>query len=227
MEIYSRLVILCSILALGSYGYPGGHSATNPSALLSESPMPTATNGVRYRLDPSRSSFIAHAFSGGLLWFKGHDHLIGIPEFEGEASVTPDGLLPASLELTAKASAMGETSAKFTEEQKKIINKELKEIVLEPAKYPDIVFRSTTVAGKREEGGQYDVKITGNLTLHGVTRQVTIPAKVTLNGGELRAQGEFKIQRSDFGVKSTKALHGLVRVRNKVKFTFDIVGRQI
>jgi hypothetical protein len=32
--------------------------------------------------------------------------------------------------------------------------------------------------------------------------------------------------RSDFKVKATSAFHGLVRVRDKLKFEFDIVGHQ-
>jgi polyisoprenoid-binding protein YceI len=66
----------------------------------------------------------------------------------------------------------------------------------------------------------------GDLTLHGVTRPITIPTKVTVTGSELRAQGEFSINRSDFKVKATSAMHGLIRVKDKVKFTFDIVGHQ-
>ena len=93
-----------------------------------------------------------------------------------------------------------------------------------PDQYPDIVFRSTNVNGKALGNGQYDLKIIGDLTLHGVTRQISIPTKVTVTGNDLRAQGEFSVNRSDFKVKATSAAHGLVRVRNKIKFTFDIVG---
>jgi hypothetical protein len=52
-------------------------------------------------------------------------------------------------------------------------------------------------------------------------------SKVTLTGNSLRAIGEFSIDRSDFNVKATSAFHGMVRVRNKVKFTFDMVGHRI
>ena len=181
----------------------------------------------RYRLDAAQSKFIAHALPGGLLWFKGHEHLVAVREFTGEAQMTPDTLTPASLEITAKTASMEETSSVFTEPQKKIINKELREIVLLPAQYPDIVFRSTNVNGKAISSGQYDLKITGDLTLHGVTRQITIPTKVTVIGNDLRAQGEFSVNRDDFKVKATSAAHGLVRVKNKIKFTFDIVEHAV
>ncbi len=179
-----------------------------------------------YRLDASQSKFIAHAMAGGLFWFKGHDHLVAVREFTGEARLDPDSLNASSLEITAKSESMVETSSVFTEPQKQIIDKELRDIVLEPAKYPDIVFKSNNVTGQSVGANQYDLKIAGNLTLHGVTRPITIPVKVTVTGAELRAQGEFSIDRRDFKVKATSAFHGLVRVKDKVKFEFDIVGHR-
>src|SRR6185295_2854037 len=116
-------------------------------------------------------------------------HLVAVREFTGEAQLNPDSLTGSSLQITARTESMVETSSVFTDQQKQIINKELREIVLLPAQYPEIVFRSTNVSGK-QSGSQYDLKIVGDLTLHGVTRQITIPTKVTVSGSDLRAQGE-------------------------------------
>lgn len=197
------------------------------AATRSESgPGLTQEKTHRYRLDATKSEFIARASAGGLLWFKGHDHRILIREFTGEAKLTPGSISPASLEIAARTASMVETSSVFTEPQKQIINKELREIVLLPDQHPEIVFRSTSVTGKATTSNAYELRITGNLTLNGITRQIAIPTSVTVNGNELRAQGEFDINRGDFKVKATSAVHGLVRVRNKVKFTFDIVGHE-
>jgi polyisoprenoid-binding protein YceI len=190
-------------------------------------PLVIGNQGSRsYTLDSSQSKFFARAFAGGLLWFKGKDHLIAVREFTGEAQITPGSITPASLEITAKAASMVETRDVFTEQEKQIINKELREIVLEPDKYPDITFKSTRVTGKPTGADRYELKIEGNLTLHGVTRGITIPTEVTLTGNDMRARGEFSVDRDDFGVKATSAFHGMVRVRNKIKFSFDIVGHQ-
>lgn len=180
---------------------------------------------VTYILDASQSKFMAHANAGGLLWFKGQDHHLAASEFTGQVEITPDTVTPASLRLVVKAASLHETGADFTEPQKQIINKELAEIVLHPDKYPEITFQSTNVTAKPSAAGRYDVKIDGDLTLHGVTKRITIPAVVTLNGNNLRAVGEFSIDRDDYDVKATSAFHGLIRVKNKVKFEFDIVGR--
>ena len=181
---------------------------------------------VTYNLDASQSKFMAHANAGGLLWFKGKDHHLAAREFTGQVEITPETITPASLRLLVKAASLHETGAEFTEPQKEIINRELREIVLHPDRYPDITFQSTNVTAKNSGAGRSEVKIDGNLTLHGVTKRITIPAVVTLSGDTLRAVGEFSIDRDDFGVKATSAFHGLVRVRNKVKFEFDIVGRK-
>jgi polyisoprenoid-binding protein YceI len=198
-----------------------------PHAPFKAEAAPQAISTQRFRLDPGQSKFIAHALRGGLLWFKGHEHLVAAREFSGEAQLTPGKLTPASLQLIVRTESMVETSEVFTEPQKQIINRELREIVLEPAKYPEIVFKSTAVRGKSLGNDRYDLKIGGDLTLHGVTRHIEIPAQVSLTGNDLRAIGEFSIDRSDFNVKATSAVHGLIRVRNQVKFTFDIVGRRL
>ena len=187
---------------------------------------PTGPAEVRYSLDPGKSNFIVRAFSGGLLWFKGHDHLIAIREFNGEVRLTPDTVVPASLQLTVKTNSLVETRDVFTDQQKQIINKELREIVLETEKYPEITFRSTNITGKLGARGVFDAEVEGDLTMHGVTRRIVLPAEVTLVGNDLRAKGEFRVDRSDFKVKATSAFHGLVRVRDNLKFTFDLVGHR-
>jgi polyisoprenoid-binding protein YceI len=181
---------------------------------------------VTYNLDPSQSKFMANANRSGLLWFKGHSHHLAASDFSGQVQITPDTITPASLRLVVKAASLHETGADFTEPQKQIINKELKEIVLHPDQYPDITFQSTNVTAKNSGAGRYDVKIDGDLTLLGVTKRITIPAVVTLQGDNLRAVGEFSIDRDDYKVKATSAFHGMVRVDDDVKFEFDIVGHR-
>jgi polyisoprenoid-binding protein YceI len=235
LAIFVLAIVLILAFAAASLGRLRRNSAgpdhAEPGVVISTASKAGA-DARRYSLDSSQSKFIAHALAGGLLWFKGHDHLVAVREFTGEAQLAPETITTASLQITARADSMVETSSVFTEPQKQIIDKELREIVLEPSKYPDIIFRSTNVTGKPTgptgptSNNQYDLSITGDLTLHGVTRQITIPTRVTIAGNDLRATGEFSIDRGDFNVKATSAFHGLVRVRDKVKFTFDIVGRQ-
>ena len=181
---------------------------------------------VSFRLDPTKSTFMVHADRAGLAWFKGKSHRIAVRDFSGEASMSLDAVDPASLTMDIKSASLEETGAVFTAPQKATINKEVNELVLETAKYPDITFKSTEITGKMKNGA-FDVRVTGDMTLHGVTRKVTIPATVTVEGDTFRAKGTFSINRKKFGVNATEAFHGFVKVRHTIKFFFDIVGEKI
>ena len=67
--------------------------------------------------------------------------------------------------------------------------------------FPTLAFKSTKV-----EGSGTDFKVTGDLTLHGVTKPVTVSFKRGTDGkgmqGEVRGGGEthFTIKRSDYGM---------------------------
>jgi hypothetical protein len=198
--VASATILGVLLILLAGLDLPTTASAGKSPARYSAQPAP-----ARYSLDSSQSKFIAHAYAGGLFWFKGHDHYVAAREFGGEAEITPDSITPASLHLVVKSGSLVETGTVFTEQQKQIINKELREIVLQPDQYPEIIFQST---------------------LHGVTRPIEIPAQVTLTGNDMRAVGEFRIDRGDYKVKATSAFHGLVRIRGKLKFNFDIVGHR-
>lgn len=222
MRIY--VVLLSIILVLTAISaVPFSYIAT-PTQEKAGTNLSFAT--VRYRIDASRSQFMVKASRGGVAWFKGHDHLIAVRDFSGEADLAPDVINPASLQMTVRADSLEETSAEFTPQQKEIINKELDEIVLESAKYPEITFKSTDVTGKFVNGA-FAAEIGGEMTLHGVTRRVVIPATVTVSGDNLRAAGDFEIDRKDFKVNATNAFHGLVRVKHKLNFTFEIVAQRI
>jgi len=221
MKMWLGIVSAAGVFSLGAF-FLTGNSQTGAGSGPGPNVRPAL---MRYEIDAARSKFMVKARRGGLAWFKGHDHYIAVKDFSGRAELTLDALNPASLQMTIRAASLEETSDVFTARQKTIINKELNDIVLETAKYPEITFKSSTVAGALKNG-QFEIKIGGDITLHGVKRHIEIPATVVVEGETLRARGEFELDRSKFNVKATSAFHGLVRIKNKLKFTFDIVGRR-
>lgn len=218
MHIVRRTALFALVIASAVVQFDGYNTAE-------ASRIPGLPPLLKFRIDPSSSTFMVHAHRGGLAWFKGHDHYVAVRDYSGEASLMPDVLNPAALSMTIQANSLEETGAVFTSQQKGIIKKELDGIVLESAKYPTITFHSTGVTGAMKNGA-FDIKIAGDITLHGVTRHITIPATVTLNGDTLNAKGKFELDRSDFGVKATSAFHGWVRVKDRLTFTFDMNARR-
>ncbi len=62
----------------------------------------------------------------------------------------------------------------------------------EVEKYPTSTFKITKVDG---------ANLTGDLTMHGVTKSITFPAKISMVGGKATAIASIPVDRTDFGVK--------------------------
>lgn len=198
----------------------------NSNAAAPENPkQENASTGGRYRIDP-QSRVTARVFVGGLFAALGHDHTISIPDVTGDVELTPGTVEPASLRITIKASSAAEVGKEFGEKERQEIDKSVREEALETAKYPVIVFKSTKISATRTGEGQYQAKIAGDLTLHGATHAILIPARVTLKGNNLRAQGEFAVRHSDYQIKRLSAGGGTIKAKDEMKLSFDIVSHK-
>jgi len=182
-----------------------------------------ATSGARYQIDASQSRFIVRAFAGGFLSAFAHDHNISIREFEGEADFTYGTVEPASLRMVIKAGSLAVTD-KVSDKDRQKIEGTMRDEVLEISKYPEIVFKSSSVNATKTAEGQYQARITGEITLHGVSRPLTITAQLEFADKILRAKGAFTLKQSVFGIKPVSVAGGTIKVKDELKFTFEIVA---
>ncbi|MEN9582006.1 MAG: hypothetical protein RJA70_5015 [Pseudomonadota bacterium] len=67
------------------------------------------------------------------------------------------------------------------------------------AKHPDATFKTTAISQKPT--GVNTHEITGDLTLRGVTKSISFPAKVTIDAKSVSGAAEFTINRKDFGIQ--------------------------
>ena len=185
---------------------------------------PAPSEGV-YKVSASQSRFTVRAFAGGLLSALAHDHTISIREFTGEARFTYGAVEPASLQLAIKSASLAVTD-KVSDSDRKKIEDTMRTEVLEVDKHPVITFKSTSISASRVDEGKYQTKISGDLTLHGATRNVTFDAFVTFYEASLKAQGQFAINQSNYGIKPVSVAGGTIKVKDELKFSFDIVANR-
>lgn len=76
---------------------------------------------------------------------------------------------------------------------------------LDTREYPTANFKTTKIAPGEKEG---EVKITGDLTLHGVTKRISFPATVKVTDGAVELKSTFVLKRTEFGMD--KNLEGVV-----------------
>jgi polyisoprenoid-binding protein YceI len=85
----------------------------------------------------------------------------------------------------------------------------------EVRRYPTAHFESTKVTPAAD-----GVQVTGKLTMHGTTKEISFPAKVELSGSVLMLQSEFTLNRLDYGIN-----YDPTKVENKVSMTV-VVGEK-
>ena len=181
---------------------------------------------VRYRIVPEKSTFIVRSFAEGLFSAFGHNPIIAIRDFSGEAQFVPDTFETASLTLNINARALTLTG-EVKEKDRAEIERTMREQVLEVETYPEILFSSANISASRLAEGRYRVRIIGDLTLHGVTQKnIWISAEAKLDDSLLRTQGEFSLKQTDYGIRPFSVVGGAIKLKNELRFTFDIAAER-
>ena len=189
-------------------------------------PMKTTELAIaHYEIDPGISRFTVRAFASGLLSAFGHGPTFAIREFEGEVQLAADSLEGAGLRLKINAASLyvqDEISDKDRREMERMMNRE----VLETQRFPEVVYECSSVTGAQTGPGQYTVKLNGQLTMHGVTRNQPVDARVNIDGTMLRASGEFTARQTDYDIKLVSAVAGSLKVKDELKLAFAIAARK-
>lgn len=84
-------------------------------------------------------------------------------------------------------------------------------------KYPTAEFVSTKIVPNEDGEGTHT--ITGNLTLHGVTKAITFPAMIEVTDSEAVLKSEFAINRKDFEIVYSGKSDDLVRDEVVIKLS--------
>jgi len=183
------------------------------------------TMTAHYVLDKRSSKFTVRAFATGMLSSLGHSPTFAIRDFEGDATFDPEKPGTASLALRIKSNSL-ELTDDIKSKDRREIESTMNDTVLETARFPEIVFKSAGVASNKIGDGRYQVKVNGELSLHGATRTVTVPVQLSVLGDEFRAEGEMSLSQSDFGIQPVSVAGGTLKLKDELKFVFNIVARK-
>jgi len=187
--------------------------------------MSPEASAVHYTIDLPSSRFMVRAFAAGLFSGLGHNPVIGIRDFSGEVSFTPDNLAGSSIGMTINAGSL-EVQNDVSEKDRSEITRTMNDQVLEAKRFPEIAFESRQVSGMQLGESLYVLKIEGDLFLHGVTHPQSISANVVPADDNLRAYGEFSIKQSDFKIRLVSVAAGALKVKDELKLAFDITAKK-
>ena len=176
--------------------------------------LPSSAKVTAYKIDPQHSSAQFAVTHLTISTVRGEFHAVN-----GTVSVDDADISKSSVQVTIDASTV-DTREPDRDKDLKSPN------FLDVAKYPTISFKSTKV----ERGASGHLKVTGDLTIHGVTKSVVLdvtepkaPIKDPWGLQRTAVSGTTKINRQDFGLTfSAKLDNGGLIVGNEVEITLDV-----
>jgi polyisoprenoid-binding protein YceI len=175
-----------------------------------------------YRIDPKPSRLTVQVTAGGILATFGHNPVIAARDFTGEAQFEPDTLDNASVHVEISASTLEVGGA--NDKDKAEIEQRMHRDVLESETYPLITFDSSNVKATPMGPSQYRVEIAGQVTLHGVTNDQTVSARVIVGADRLRVSGQLILRQTDYGIELVSVAGGGLQVKDELKLQFDLVA---
>jgi hypothetical protein len=171
-----------------------------------------------YGAEPGDSLVVVRVYRGGRLAKLGHDHVVSTRDVRGFIDADQGrgdfyvGVESLAVDDPAQRAAAGFESTPSESDiagtRSNMLGK-----VLEAERFPFVALRVRAV----EQG-----TLQGELALHGVTRQLRIPAKIDAGAERLEVSGSFAINQTDFGIEPFSVFGGALSVQDRVDLSFTI-----
>ena len=196
MRLSIVITILAGLMFVGACSDPSSDKSKAVTGEAAPVASPPATaQGQKYRITPQNSqiAFVGSKVTGS------HNGSFG--DFSGQIDYngTPE---QSHVNIDIKADSITTDTPDLTKHLKTAD-------FFDVAKFPQATFVSTAIKAGGEGGASHTV--TGNLTLHGVTKSVTFPATISVTPDVATVDSTFSINRKDFGINFAGAADNAIR----------------
>lgn len=184
-----------------------------------------------YVLDADASEFVVRLYKAGIGAALAHNHVIEATDVQGAVTWDPQAPADASVSVQADARSLVADADPLREKydlektladdkRSKVQSTMESDEQMDVERYPEMSFESTRVTPV-EDGS---VEITGDLTLHGQTRQVSFRTTPEVEGETLRADAEIELLQSDFGIEPYSSFLGAVKNEDRAKMVIHLIA---
>lgn len=214
-----RALLLLSLLS--ACARPPAPPAPGPTAGL-DWYQAAAAGAAVYAVDPDASLVAVTVRRAGLMARLGHDHVVAVRTLSGhvapdlgraDLSFRLDQMSVDEPQLLAEAGIARQPSPPAVEGTRH----NMLGPVLEAQRYPQVELHVQGMAGGR---------LGVDITLHGVTRRLALPAAVRVDARQVSARGTATLKQTDFGVTPFSVGGGLLSVQDALEVRYHIVARR-
>ena len=195
MRLGVLTIVLTGLMLVAACGNPATNKSQAVTGEAQQAPSAQPAGAQTYKITPENSKieFVGSKVTGS--------HNGSFQKFTGEIHYTGDV-------ATSHVTITMETDSITTDDEG--LTKHLKTPdFFDVAKYPQAKFESTAIKPGGDKGASHT--ITGNLTLHGVTKSITFPATIAVAPDAITVDSTFTINRKDFGINYAGAADNLIR----------------
>jgi polyisoprenoid-binding protein YceI len=170
--------------------------------------------------------------SGSQAGYRVREQLASLPAPSDAVGRT--SAVTGTLTLAGSASVDSVTAADFTVDVSKLTSDQSRRDQrihsqgLQSDRYPTATFKLTApiaLTTDAASGQTVHVSATGDLTIHGVTKSVTIPIDARLSGSKIELVGSITFPFSQFGM-TPPSIGGFVTVQNNATMEFQLLLAQ-
>src|SRR5262249_51512020 len=154
-----------------------------------------------------------------MLSFLGHSPTFAARDVRGELWGEPGTLAGAGGELTIRSDSL-ELLDQVSARDRHEIEERMRREVLETAAFPEIRFVAEAGPAGPADGPRRRVRVTGRLTLHGVTRPEAVDGDLLVYGDGVRLVGGGSLRMSDYRIRPVTALGGSIRLKDQLRVEF-------
>ncbi|VBB47489.1 YceI family protein [uncultured Paludibacter sp.] len=141
-----------------------------------------------------------------------HDFKSKVTQINGNITFANNQPKTFTLEVPVKSIVSGE----------KLMDKKTYEAFNE-SKNPKILFNMTDINSVQTKGDQITANVSGNLTMAGVTKKITLVANgKKVKSGTYEFSGTTQLKFSDFNMKPPTAMLGVMKVGNVITLSYKV-----
>jgi polyisoprenoid-binding protein YceI len=108
--------------------------------------------------------------------------------------------------------------------EKALMQDHFNENYMESSVYPKAKFKGkidNLSAVNFKKDGQYPVNVSGQLEMHGVIKQVAVPATITIKGGAVSARSKFSVLLADYKIEIPKLVADKISEKVTIEVSAD------
>ncbi len=207
-HFFLKLLTLALILLVAACANPADDK---PEAVVSDPAVEPAAESTT-----ESATLYTFSHEGSTVGFVGSkvtgSHDGGFNNFNGEFHVTGGTIEGSSVKMMIDTTSLWADDERLTGHLKS-------PDFFDVEQFPTSTFTSTSIVPLDSEEGSHTV--TGNLELHGVTKQISFPADVSMTDGGFSTEAEFSVKRFDFGIEYPGKADDLIRDEVVVKLDLN------